>query len=82
MCCCHANMHMTASVLQEVEVMLPDLANPAHLKVMNVPFALGHTHPPPAAAGSQSNRRRQLEARNVHLQNLQGYHDRRRGGRR
>ena len=56
------------------ETALPGLASPAHLKVMNVPFGStpsSHVAPPPAQ------RRRQLEARTAHLQQLQALHERR-----
>ena len=63
------------------EAVLPGLANAAALKVMNVPFAHGHglpSHPPGVSgAGVLQQRRGQLEARNIQLQTLQAFNDRR-----
>ena len=70
--------------LQELEVpetVLPTLANTAALKVMNLPFAHGHgppSHPPGVSGGGVLQQRRgQMEARNIQLQTLQAFNDRR-----
>jgi len=76
-----ADISFSAAEQQEPEILEaipPGLVNTAALKVMNVPFAHGSSfNPPGVIGGGVSQRRKQLEARTIHLQQLQAFNDRR-----